>query len=202
LTLQDGHNDCDVKKQDEYIPALSFDWLTPLYDPLIKWLMPESKFKKHLIREANIKAGQRVLDVGCGTGTLAILVKQIHADAEVFGLDGDTKILKIAQKKAAEASVEIALHKGLAFHLPYADKSFDRVLSSLMLHHLTPENKRLTLAEMFRVLRPLGELHIADFKKSNKSLTAMLRETGFEKIEEYAEYKTIFGKLLLWSAQL
>lgn len=191
-----------MKEQEKYIPALGFDWLTPLYDPFVKWLMPESKFKKHLIKEANIKTGHRILDVGCGTGTLALLVKQNHEGAKVFGLDGDKKVLEIAQKKAAKAGAEIVLHQGLAFCLPYADKSFDRVFSSLMLHHRTPENKRLSLSEICRVLQPFGELHIADFKKPNKSLAAMLEEIGFEKIEEFAEYKTIFGKVALWSANM
>lgn len=190
-----------MKRDEKYIPALNFDWLTPLYDPLVRWLMPESKFKSQLVRQARVRAGQRVLDVGCGTATLTILIKQTHADAEVFGLDGDAKILGIARRKAAQAGVGLNFQEGLAYRLPYADGSFDRVLSSLMFHHLTPENKRLSLAEVFRVLRPEGELHIADFSKSNASLPEMFREAGFERIEESARYKTLFGALSLWQAK-
>ena len=190
-----------MKRSENYIPALSFDWLTPLYDPLVKWFMPESKFKSHLVKEACVQAGKRVLDVGCGTGTLTIIVKQTHPDAEVFGLDGDAKVLEIARRKAAKAGVEVTLREGLAFQLPYADMSFDRVLSSLMFHHLTTENKRLALSEVFRVLQPDGELHIADFRKPNESLPTMLREAGFEQVKEYAKYRTLFGTLSLWRAQ-
>lgn len=190
-----------MKRDEKYIPALNFDWLTLLYDPLVKWLMPESKFKSHLVNRASIQAGQRVLDVGCGTATLTLLVKRTHPGAEVFGLDGDAKILGIARRKAAKAGVEITLKEGLAFRMPYADGSFDHVLSSLMFHHLTTENKRLALAEAFRVLRPRGELHLADFRRSNGSLPMMFQEAGFEQVKEYARYKTLFGALSLWQAQ-
>src|SRR2546423_7565222 len=118
-----------MKRSEKYIPALGFDWLTPLYDPLVKWFMPESKFKSHLVRQACIQAGQRVLDVGCGTATLIVLIKQTQPDAEVFGLDGDAKVLEIARRKAMKAGVEVTLQEGLAFQLPYADVSFNRVLS-------------------------------------------------------------------------
>ena len=190
-----------MKANEKYVPALNFDWLTPLYDPVVKWLMPESKFKGRLVNQARIQPGQRVLDVGCGTATLTLLVKQTHPGAEVFGLDGDAKILGIARRKAAKANVEIGLQEGLAFRLPYADGSFDRVLSSMMLHHLTEENKRLTLAEASRVLRPGGGLHVADFRKSNESLPALIQEAGFAQVGEHAEYRTLFGTLLLWQAQ-
>lgn len=190
-----------MEKNEKYIPALSFDWLTPLYDPLIRWFMPESKFKTRLVKQAHIQGGHRVLDLGCGTATLTILIKQTHPDAEVIGLDGDAKILEIARKKAAQVGAEITLEKGMAFHLLYADNSFDRVLSSLVLHHLTVENKQRALAEVFRVLEPNGELHVADFRRPNKSLPPMLREVGFEEVEEYAKYRTIFGTLSLWRAR-
>ncbi len=190
-----------MEKNEKYIPALSFDWLTPFYDPLVKWFMPESRFKTRLVQQADIQGGQRVLDLGCGTATLTILIKQTHPDAHVVGLDGDTKILEIARKKAAKVDARITLNEGMAYQLPYAENSFERVLSSLMLHHLTVDNKRRTLAEVFRVLAPDGELHVADFKRPNKSLMAMFRETGFEQVEEYAEYRTIFGKLSLWRAR-
>lgn len=163
--------------------------------------MPESKFKTRLVQEANIQGGQRVLDLGCGTATLTILIKQTHPDADVVGLDGDTKILEIARHKAAKASAEITLHEGMTFHLPYAENSFDRVLSSLVLHHLTAEKKQRTLAEVFRVLDSRGEMHVADFRRQNKALTMMFREAGFEQVEEYDEYRTIFGTLSLWRAR-
>jgi ubiquinone/menaquinone biosynthesis C-methylase UbiE len=188
-------------KKEKYVPAMGFDLLTPLYDTFVKWLMPEFSFKKHLIEQARIQPGQRVLDLGCGTATLTILIKHIHPRAEVTGLDGDAKILQIARRKAAGAGAEITLNEGLASELPYPDKSFDRVVSSLVLHHLTTEVRQRALSEAFRVLRPGGELHVADFGRPNKLLLAMFREAGFGQSEERARYATMFGELRLWRAQ-
>ena len=71
------------KDRARYIPARSFDWLTPLYDPFIRWTTREMTFKPHLVRRARIEPGHRVLDLGCGTATLTILAKQAHPDADV-----------------------------------------------------------------------------------------------------------------------
>jgi len=99
--------------------------------------MPETKFKRQLIDQARIEKGQRVLDLGCGTATLTILMKRIQPGAEIVGLDGDPKILKIAKLKAAKARVDIILKHTMAFDIPYPDASVDSVLSSLVFHHLT-----------------------------------------------------------------
>ena len=86
---------------NRYIPALSFGWLTPLYDPLLRWAMQEERFKRHLIRQANLQPGHQVLDVGCGTGTLTLLIQQTEPAALVAGLDGDPDILAIATTQDA-----------------------------------------------------------------------------------------------------
>ena len=116
--------------------------------------MREEQFKKQLVRQAQIQAGQNVLDLGCGTATLTILIKQTHPEAEVTGLDGDPRVLAIGRAKAAKAGAAIILDQGMSFRLPYSDESFDRVLSSLLFHHLNTENKQRTLDEVYRVLRP------------------------------------------------
>ena len=146
----------------DYIPALGASWLTPLFDPLAKWGMRESFIKGELIKRAGISAGQRVLDVGSGTGTLALMVKRAVPGAEVVGIDGDAEILSIARDKARQAGLEFTFDEGLAFALPHSDNSFDRVLSSLVFHHLTHDGKLRASAEVFRVLRPGGGFHILD----------------------------------------
>jgi SAM-dependent methyltransferase len=164
------HNAAVHERQPSYIPALSHDWLTPLYDTLIRWTMPESRFKRQLVVDANIQSHERVLDLGCGTATLTTLIKTMHPDANVVGVDGDAKILEIARRKTNKAGLEISLNQAMAFDLPYSDASFDRVLSSLMFHHLTRDNKLRTLREVNRVLRTGGEIHIADFGRPQNLL--------------------------------
>jgi len=215
-----------TKNRDEYIPALKYRLLTSLYDPLLCWVLRESKFKRCLVEQAGIESGHRVLDLGCGTGTLALMIKRTQQEAEVVGLDGDPKVLEIAKAKVARSGQEITMDYGMAYELPYPDDSFDRVLSSLLFHHLSRENKVNTLTEVFRVLRPGGQLHVADwgapsnismriaflsvqmldgFKTTADNVKGLLPEmfssAGFEEAQESAQYMTISGTLSLYRAR-
>ena len=154
----------------DYIPAAGHDWLLALYDPVLRFVMRERSFKSRLIEQARIPDMGSVLDLGCGTGTLTIMLKHALPLAEVRGLDGDPKALRIAERKLQRAGVKISFDRGLAYDLPYPDDSFDRVLSSLAFHHLTRQRKREALAEVARVLRPGGWLHIVDFGPPRSSL--------------------------------
>ena len=212
-----------MSKKTTYIPALGYDWLTPFYDVLTRLVMQEEAFKRQLIRQATIKPGQRVLDLGCGTATLTILLKQTHPQADISGLDGDAQALAIGRAKARKAGLDLHLDEGMAFALPYPDGVFDRVLSSLMIHHLQSENKVRTMQEVRRVLTPEGEFHIADFGPPRSAwarlvglvlahfeevrenyqglLPGLLAETGFTLVEETGHFPTLFGTLTLWKAQ-
>jgi SAM-dependent methyltransferase len=212
-----------MQHQHKYIPALGHDLLTPLYDPLLRWVMREGIFKRRLIEQAEVRGGHRVLDLGCGTGTLAVMLKRARPGAVVVGLDADAKVLEIARAKAARAGVELLLDQGMADQLPYPDGSFDRVLSSVMLHHLSTDNKRRTLAEVLRVLRPGGGLHVVDFgpprtlysrlvalvaARSEEMaanvrgrLPEMFREAGFEGVEEAGQFASVAGALSFYRAR-
>ncbi len=203
-----------------YIPALSFHWLTPLYDPTLKWVMREDKFKRRLAREANVQPCMSVLDLGCGTGTLTVMLKEAYPNASVTGLDGDPQVLDIARKKAGHLA--ICWEQGLAYDLPYADAMFDRVVTSLVVHHLVTEDKRRAFQEVFRVLKPEGELYVLDFGVPHSSfphlitrlmhgleeaadnfdgrIPQFIAEAGFEPVIEVDHFVTVFGPLSLWRA--
>ena len=208
-----------------FVPALGYRWLTPYYDRIVALTTRERTFKKRLIEKGAITDSAEVLDLGCGTGTLAIWIKLAIPKANVTGLDGDQQMLSRAQEKADRAGVEIRFDLGMSFILPYADASFDRVLSSLFFHHLTRSDKERTVREIVRVLRPGGQLHIADWGKPSNALMrvmfygvqlldgfettrdnvrgrlpTLLRNGGLEHVSQVDEVQTILGTLALYSA--
>ena len=152
-----------TKSPKTYLPAAGHDWLLPFYDPIVKLLGGEAA-RKALLDQAALQPGHRALDVGCGTGTLATMIKRLHPDVEVVGLDPDPKALARARRKAARARVSLELKQGFGDELPYPNASFDGVFSSFMFHHLPPDEKERTLREVRRVLKPGGEFHIMDFE--------------------------------------
>src|SRR5512143_3194786 len=159
----------------KYVPALSFRWLTPLYDALIDGPMSMSRMRKDLLAQMGDLSNKKILDVGSGTGTRAIMVKQAYPSAEVVGIDGDPQILEIARVKARNLGARIRFDQGLSFDLPYPNESFDVVLTTVMLHHLTREDKQTTAREMYRVLRPGAQLLGADFAEPRGPLGKVIR---------------------------
>ena len=158
----------------EYVSAAGHDCLLPLYD-LITRLIGADQAREALLEQADLKAGQRVLDIGCGTGTLAILLQQRHPQLEVVGLDPDAKALAHGRRKAKRAAVWPRFDQGFANALGYASASFDHVFSSFMFHHLDDEGKRETMCEVHRVLRPGGDFHLLDFIASESAPHSLLR---------------------------
>jgi ubiquinone/menaquinone biosynthesis C-methylase UbiE len=161
-----------------YVPAAGHDWLLPFYDPLQRWILRERVYKTRLVQQAEIAPGQRVLDLGCGTATLTLLLERLQPGARVHGLDGDPKALRLARRKRAAAGSRIPLVLGLADRLPFADRCFDRVVSSLVFHHLTREEKLRALREVWRVLRPGGSLHVVDLGRPASRLGRLLVRAG------------------------
>jgi ubiquinone/menaquinone biosynthesis C-methylase UbiE len=147
--------------QDTYLPAAGRDWLLPLYDPLSA-LFRLGALHRSLIEQAGLRPGHRMLEIGCGTGNVVIMAAGLHPDVEITGLDPDPKALARARRKAARRGRAIRLDQGFAQRLPYADGSFDRILSSFMFHHLPPDVKATALREARRVLSTGGSFHLMD----------------------------------------
>lgn len=214
-------------EKKEFIPALKYNWLTKIYNPVVAFTMPELKFKSELIKQANIVTNHKVLDFGVGTATLSLLLSKQQPDCYIDGVDVDEKILGIAKEKIDEQEAKITLTKYDGLKLPYPDKTFDRVITSLVFHHLDGEQKKNSLLEIKRVLKPDGELHIADwgkasnflmrtlfylvqfldgFKTTNDNVKGLLpnyiKNAGFFEVKTTMNFSTIFGTLSLYKAKI
>lgn len=208
-----------------FIPALKYDWLTKIYDPLIQATMPEDKFKNALVNQASIAPNAYVLDFGCGSLTLSLMAKKKMPSAYIHAVDVDDKILKIAAEKQKISGEEIFIQRYEGRILPYPSQTFDRVISSLVFHHLDRDQKLNSLYEIFRVLKPGGELHIADWGKAKNGLMRSaflmvqlldgfkttrdnvkgllpqyMSRAGFTEVSKTREFQTVFGTLALYKA--
>lgn len=150
------HHDAD------FIPALAFHRLTPLFDYVAAVAVRDRAIKRRLLAYAGIENSEQVLDVGCGTGTLALRAARAARGVRVTGLDADASILARARRKAAREGLDITFDEGRSTALPYPDASFDLVLSTLFFHHVDDNAKRQTASELIRVLRPGGRVVVGD----------------------------------------
>ncbi len=161
------------------------------------------QWRKLRLRTANfasVQPGEQVLDVGCGTGTLALKVaRRVGRAGRVVGIDPGTEQIARARVKAARRNLPIEFQIGMIEQLSFPDQTFDVVFSTLMMHHLPNSLKRQGLAEIARVLKPGGRLVIADFKRkqerqgraarfhaggsSMQDLAALVKDAGFEQLE-------------------
>jgi cyclopropane fatty-acyl-phospholipid synthase-like methyltransferase len=224
--MSEARESTAAKGQARYVPALGRDSLTMLYDPVLKLATRERTFKERLLRQAHLGDGVEVLDLGCGTGTLAVWAKQRVPAASIVGLDGDERMLAKARAKAARAGVEIGFDQGLSVDLPYPDGSFDRVVTSLFFHHLTDRDKERTIGEIRRVLREAGELHVADWGEPADPFMSALSQSirlldgsettranlagelpglfergGLRNVRTHGGLRTISGSLAFYSAE-
>jgi len=209
----------------KYITALRFKWLTPYYDVIVGLTTREKVFKKALVHQLDISANDKVLDMACGTGTLAIWIKQAYPNCEVIGVDGDEEILSIAKRKSYKSNVDIYFKQALSYDLPCVDSSFDCVVTSLFFHHLSWSDKVRTAKEIFRVLKPGGELHVADWGRAENilmrflfvfiqildgfpntqdnikgKLISLFQESGYSEVRKRKSFSTMFGTMTLYSA--
>jgi len=160
--------------------GLVFHWAFT-YDLLLRvlWSGSERIYRKKVVKLAGIGTGESVLDVGCGTGTLAIATKRrVGPTGKVIGIDASTEVITRARAKAAKAAIDVDFRAAAAEALPFSDEGFDAVLSTTVLHCLPDAVRRLSIGEMIRVLKPGGRLLLVDFggpAQARHSLMAHLR---------------------------
>ncbi len=214
-----------MSTEGRYVPAAGLRGMTRFYDSVIAMTTRERLFRGRLAGQVleDLPSGCRIADVGAGTGTFAIAIAAAAPAAEVIGVDGDPEILAIARAKLGAEAVE--WKQGLANELPLADQSCDRVVMSLLLHHLDAAGKRGALAQAHRVLRPGGRLHVADWGKPQDPLMRaglftlaifdgfdgirdhaagrlphFIENAGFSAVERHDRLRTAWGSLELLSA--
>jgi ubiquinone/menaquinone biosynthesis C-methylase UbiE len=146
------------------------------------------ELRQRTIRLASLQPGETVLDVGCGTGTLAIEVQRhVGSAGRVVGIDPSSEQIARAREKAERRNVPVEFQVGVIEQLDLPDQTFDVMLSTLMMHHLPVSLKRQGLMEIARALKPGGRLVIADFtRKQERAGQAARFHAGGSSLHELA----------------
>ncbi len=211
-----------------FTSALRFSFLTPAYDLLIRLFTREKAWRNKVAECLDLHESDHVLDVGCGTGSMAIMLKQLEPKCRVVAIDPDPKVLSIAKRKAEQAQVQIQWKQGfLDDQTIGVNQKFTKVLSTLVLHQTPVETKQQILKMLGGILEPSGTLCIADYGiqrtfamktmfrlivqsvdgKSDTQPNAdgiilkSLNEVGFRSAREETYFQTLTGSISVYVAQ-
>jgi ubiquinone/menaquinone biosynthesis C-methylase UbiE len=207
-----------TESRRRYLPAAGRDLFLPAYDPLMR-LLRFSRDLDRLIAQAALQPSHRVLDVGCGTGTLAILIKRRFPSVDVHAVDPDPKALARAARKSVRARAEVRFDRAFGDAIPLTGGAFDRVFSTMMFHHVPRDEKPRVLAEIRRVLKPGGRLELVDFAgggppnllarlihgsslaaAGDDRLVRRMLEAGFVEARREGDRQTILGAIGFYQA--
>lgn len=174
----------------------------PYYDLLMKviTLGREKALRKMTVDVAGVKAGDKVLEVGCGTGTLSLVIQEtVGQSGKVYGIDAAPEMIERAQRKNKRAGKNVNFQIGLIDSIPYSDNEFDVAMCSFMIFHMPHDVRHRGLKEIFRVLKKDGKLLIVDILKqeSINELQQLMEEAGFIKItNEKRKFSILYSGLI------
>jgi len=210
-----------ISMAGEYIPAFRFKSLNNFFDKFLSIAMRERFIKSELIIYSGLDESSYVLDFGCGTGTLIKMILEKYPGIDIVGIDIDPGILQIAREKLNQYGASLVGYDGIT--IPFSDGAFDIVVTSLAIHHISTDRKVPLFRELNRILKPDGRLSILDFAIPNDvystlitsflrktepigdniegKIPGMLREAGFNNINQTGYYKTMFGALTILSGK-
>ncbi len=197
----------DRQPEAPSIRGRTIRWGARFYD-LASWAMLLGRgpaIREKTLEVARLAPGQHLLDVGCGTGTLALATwRRLQPEGKVSGIDASPEMIEVAREKAMKRAMMVSFQVSAIEDLPFPDASFDVVLSSFMLHHLPEDVKRQGFAQVLRVLKPEGRFLAVDLADSTRSwigrltgvfghamplgyvegLVSEIRAAGFENVRE------------------
>ena len=213
----------------DFTPALGYGFLTPVYDLAVGLLTRERRWRSDLVRLTDPQPDDRILDVGCGTGSLLVRLGQREPEAERIGLDPDPEVIQIARMKAARRGVDVTWIEGFLNDDTIGNiGDVSKVVSSLVFHQTPVHEKARLLATMRKVLGDRGKLVVADYgmqrhwpmraafrltvqaidgvrdtrPNAEGCLPAMMKEAGFQDVREREAIRTLTGSISLYTASV